>query len=267
MRDAKRVESAEMSVNKGSLDRAVRDACVEGGAVVYGIASAADVDLLPRIKARWGINRFSRRPTAVMPSVRSIIVFGIPSTDDVHEIAVRVGGDDYEYPGYLPLSHIRRRVASVLEERGYRSKFPRETDAFMSTKRVVALAGIGAFGKNSLIINPRHGPWLRFTMVLTDAPLKTNKPFNRDLCGDCTLCIESCPVGALKPYVVDDRKCLVGVNPWSGSGGISSIMKEYQPRITKRSYMMCTACQMVCPYTSEERREKSHMFSIEDANR
>ena len=243
-----------------SLERVLRDACIEAGAAVFGVASVADIEHLPRIKARWGINRYSRRPTSVMPSARSVIVFGVPSRDDTHELAVRIRGEEYEYPGYVPLSHIRRRVSAVLKERGFRSTFPREVDSFISFKRIAPLAGIGAFGKNSLIINPEHGPWLRFAIVLTDAPLKSDKPFKRDLCGECTRCIQACPVGALKPYKVDDRKCLVGVDPWKDGGPeTAERMRQYQPMITKRSYVMCTACQMVCPYTSEERRRSSHM--------
>lgn len=246
-----------------SPDRAVHDACIREGAVVCGVASAADVDTLPRIKVRWGINRYSRKPTSIMPSARSVVVFGILSTDDTHEVAVRIKGDDYEYPGYLLLSHIRKRVVSVLRERGYECVLPSERNAMLSYKRIVPLAGIGAFGKNSLIISPDHGPWLRFAMVLTDAPLKPGRTFRRDLCGDCTKCIDACPVGALKPYVVDDRKCLVGVDPWTGcDGAASSVMKDYQPKLTKRSYVMCTACQFVCPYTSDERRSKSYVLSM-----
>ncbi|MCJ7489443.1 MAG: hypothetical protein MUO87_04785, partial [Thermoplasmata archaeon] len=50
------------------LDRVVHDACIKEGAVVCGVASAADVDELPRIKVGWGINRHSRKPTSIMPS-------------------------------------------------------------------------------------------------------------------------------------------------------------------------------------------------------
>jgi len=252
-----------VSVGKGSLNRVLRETCISEGAVAYGIASAADVDDLPRVKIRWGIDRYSKKPKSIMPSARSIIVFGVASSDDAHELAVHTRGEDYEYPGYLPLIHIRKRAASVLRENGYDCIFPSERNALMSFKRVVQLAGIGGFGKNSLVISPEHGPWLRFSMLLTDAPLKPSKPFTRDLCRACSICISACPVGALKPYVVDDRKCLVSMNHQARKKGVKpSLLKTYEPQLTRRSHVMCTACQIVCPYTSDERRARSHVFSI-----
>ena len=51
------------------------------------------------------------------------------------------------------------------------------------------------------------------------------------------------------------------MNPWMDrSREMDEMMSKYQPIITRKSYVMCTACQMACPYTSEERRGNSHMI-------
>lgn len=252
-----------MSSKGRSLDRLLKEVCIKGGATVYGVASAAEVDRFPRIKVGWGINKYSRKPTAIMPNARSVVVFGVASSEDIHETVVRFGQDDYEYPGYLILAHIRRLVVSALKAEGYDSALPSEKNAMVSYKRILPLAGIGAFGKNSLVISPEHGPWLRFGIVITDAPLKPNRAFKRDLCGDCDKCLRACPVDALKPYIVNDERCLVAIDPGNVKDAkTAAAMKTYQPPITKRSYIMCTACQIVCPYTSSDRRDRSHMIPV-----
>jgi len=58
------------------------------------------------------------------------------------------------------------------------------------------LAGLGWIGKNCLLVTPEEGPRVRWTTVLTDAPLQvTGKPME-ERCGDCEACIAICPVKA-----------------------------------------------------------------------
>ncbi len=69
-------------------------------------------------------------------------------------------------------------------------------------------AGIGGFNKNRMVIIPDYGPYFHLSMIVTDAPLKLNKPFTEDLCGDCNLCVEACPTGArFGGGLADASKC------------------------------------------------------------
>jgi len=62
---------------------------------------------------------------------------------------------------------------------------------------VVRVAGLGWQGKSLLIVSPRFGPRLRLSTVLTDMPMEPDGPIpNR--CGECHVCIEACPAGAIK---------------------------------------------------------------------
>ena len=67
-----------------------------------------------------------------------------------------------------------------------------------SHKAFARSAGLGWIGKNLLLITPKFGPRVRLGTVLTDIPLKTNKPLDGFTCGNCTKCIEACPIQALK---------------------------------------------------------------------
>ncbi len=68
--------------------------------------------------------------------------------------------------------------------------------AHLSHKMIALRAGIGWIGRNNLLVHPGFGSKIRLTTVLTDLPLKTDKPFEKD-CADCNKCIEACPVSAI----------------------------------------------------------------------
>jgi epoxyqueuosine reductase len=251
-----------MSEKPRELKHKLREICLKKGAVVFGVAAAADVNSLPRVrigpamKSLLGTKlNYTKKPSEAMPDAKSIVVFGIQSTDDSFELGIRLEDGDYDWPGYYPLNWLRRDVARALENEGYRVVFPYEASAPDSYKRVFRLAGIGAFGKNALIISPKYGPWLRFSYLITNAELEPDEPFKRDLCKDCNRCVKACPVGALKPYVVNPEKCLVGAHCRPPiPKRLRRVLDRYEPQLTPVTHVMCTRCQMVCPYTSASRR-------------
>jgi len=57
----------------------------------------------------------------------------------------------------------------------------------ISNKLPAHLAGLGWIGKNCLLLTEAFGPRVRFTTVLTDAPLVTGEMVDRP-CGKCRIC-------------------------------------------------------------------------------
>ena len=86
-------------------------------------------------------------------------------------------------------------------------------------------------------------------MVLVDAELQPDAPFERDLCGRCTRCLSACPTGALlgrdpsgAPRM-DARRCISYLTiELKGA-----IPRELRPAIGNRIYG-CDICQEVCPH-------------------
>jgi epoxyqueuosine reductase QueG len=227
--------------------------CKRRGAAAFGIASAEEADAIESIKIGSTVNRWSEKIRDTIPHAKSVIVFGVRSQDDADELAIMRGGNNWSYPGYHPLTHMRRDALQILREEGYKAA---PIPGLASMKRIAILAGIGAYGKNSMILSPRHGLWLRLEGVVTDAELPLNRPFAKNLCGSCNKCVKACPTKAIKPFVLDANRCLVDVslrkNP---PRDLEKIRRRVEYQITPRTHVMCTICQRVCPYTSAERRK------------
>ena len=97
-------------------------------------------------------------------------------------------------------------ISSIIQKSGYKA-MPLPAAERIDSERVCAtmphkaaayLAGFGWIGKNCLLITPDHGPRVRWTTVLTDAPLAENRTLMDTRCGGCTACTVACPAQAIK---------------------------------------------------------------------
>ena len=240
----------DYSKESSELTREVKEKALSSGAELAGVISTASIDAVPKHWVGWEILSYTQKTTDYMDEPRSVIVLGYQAWDDIHELMIPKG-DWYEYPVYQRMRLFARRLLRFLEGKGYRAViYPN----LLSQKRVAQLAGLGCFGKNSLIINPKYGPWFRLQSILTDAELVPDAPFEEDLCGDCEECIKACPVGALTPYKIDPEKCLLGTYlNIKDDPEYRSLLDEHMPNLTKNGVIMCMTCQKTCIYGREER--------------
>ena len=113
-----------------------------------------------------------------------------------------------------------------------------------------ARAGVGFYGKNTMLITRKHGSWVVLGTLVTDAVVEPGAPLELD-CGSCTLCIEACPTGALDdPGVLDSTRCL---SYWTQAP--DPIPEQYREELGPQVYG-CDICQDVCPWNRgiEKRR-------------
>ncbi len=81
-------------------------------------------------------------------------------------------------------------------------------EAHLSHKKIGCLAGLGWIGRNNLLVNRSLGSHFRLVSVLTNMPLKADRP-SEEGCRDCTSCISACPASAIgqRPEDFDHQKC------------------------------------------------------------
>lgn len=141
---------------------------------------------------------------------------------------------------YHPLRMALLAVAEELRQGGYRAEVMAD-DSRLVDRAVAVRAGLGWWGKNSMVLAPGLGPWFLIGSVVTDALLPTGRPLERN-CGACSACLPACPTGALvAPGVLDARHCLAA---WAQAPGVIPV--EYRPLMGDRLYG-CDDCLEACP--------------------
>lgn len=126
----------------------------------------------------------------------------------------------WRFPGFY--RYFGPKVDSViqrLKQRGVPAKQKRYGD--LNIKELAVRAGLGKWGKNSLIIHEKFGPWLRFVvievkMVISPCPVEPETdnlyaPYSE--CENCYKCLKVCPVNnLLEPFKLTCKeKCLAYV--------------------------------------------------------
>ena len=117
-------------------------------------------------------------------------------------------------------------------------------------REAAARAGVGFYGKNTLLITRRLGSWVVLGTLVTEAEIEPSASLALD-CGSCRLCIDACPTDALdEPGVLDATRCL---SYWSQARG--PIPEDYREPLGAQVYG-CDICQDVCPWNRgvEKRR-------------
>jgi epoxyqueuosine reductase len=122
-----------------------------------------------------------------------------------------------------------------------------------------ARAGVGFYGKNTMLITRRHGSWVVLGTLVTDVEIEATPPLDLD-CGSCTLCIDACPTGALdEPGTVDATRCL---SYWTQAP--APIPETYRSELGAQVYG-CDICQDVCPWNRGVERRRAGLQPPADA--
>nr|WP_285851410.1 tRNA epoxyqueuosine(34) reductase QueG [Sporosarcina aquimarina] len=140
---------------------------------------------------------------------------------------------------------LREKLAlleAFLHERSSEVKTRSMVDTGELADRAVAeRAGIGWSAKNCSIITPEFGSYVYLGEMITNLPFEPDVPME-DQCGDCTLCLDACPTGALiQGGQLNAQRCIAFLTQTK-----QPIPEEFRKEVGNRIYG-CDTCQTVCP--------------------
>jgi epoxyqueuosine reductase len=246
-----------------SLETRIKEHARQLGFELAGIARAGPADSFEQFRDWLGrgfagdmgyLHRHAearRHPSAVMPEVRSVIMLGMnynpppPSFPSPSELQGRVAryalGADYHEVLWRRLDELLARVQA--EAPGCRGRGVVDTAPLLE-RDFARRAGLGWFGKNTMLLNKRLGSYFFLAALLLDLELHPDAAHETSHCGTCTACLDACPTEAFPaPGVLDARRCisyltieLRGPVPDDLRAGLGDWL------------FGCDVCQEVCPW-------------------
>ena len=120
------------------------------------------------------------------------------------------------------LDHITHSLGRLIQSRGFNA-LPiaasliidwQKQNSHLSHRHAGLNAGIGFWGKNNLLVHPEYGAGIRLASVLTNMPLKIDKPIPND-CSDCLNCMLACPADAITENGFIFDKCYAQIKEFA----------------------------------------------------
>jgi epoxyqueuosine reductase len=262
-----------VSDDRAALARALEERAREEGFALAGITDASPSGHIDFYRAWVGDGRhgemgYLSRPDAVsrrgdlaltMADARSCLVVaheycvtdppGLPNDPSRAVIARYARGEDY----HDVMREKLERLLAWLSERvegGVRGRAYVDTGPLLE-RELGQRAGLGWFGKNTVLIDPSRGSYFFLGVLLLDLDLPADAPFVEDRCGSCGACLEACPTGALLGRdgtgapVIDARRCISYLTIELRG----AIPPELRPAMGNRVFG-CDICQEVCPWNA-----------------
>ena len=221
--------SATDEVDADSLTEQLKEELYRQGADLVGIGDLTALPENSRGKLPFGISIAVKFPKDVVSGIVDL------PTREYYDWYNKVNGT---------LSQIASHAVTTLKDLGYQAT----TRTGLPQKTIATRAGVGWVGKSNLLVTEQYGSMIRLAAVLTDAPLTAAEPINESKCGDCRLCVDACPAGALTGKLWDttvSRDEILDTSACSAMAVSRSIQGFGVP------IELCGKCFAVCKYTQQ----------------
>lgn len=195
----------------------------------------------------------------VFPRCKSIIAIGVlyasgykrPDAGSMGLLSVSSHGEDY----HRILTNLLKKLAEEIKQRiDFDYKICVDTSPLID-REICKNAGIGNYGKNTLLINEEYGSFINVGYLLTSLEIECDSNKSEDICKDCNICIKSCPNKA----IFDEG----GINATRCVSYLTQTKKyiplEYRKSMKNQIYG-CDICQLSCP-KNKRSNEKTKDYS------
>src|SRR5688500_2805613 len=199
---------------------------------------AGDMRYLPR----WADKRRDTR--LPFPGTVSAIVVAMDygGRSEGGPVARYARGDDYHDVMTAKLDALHEWIAAEVQHTVHGKAYV-DTGPLLE-RDLARRAGLGWFGKNTMLVNPELGSFFFLGALLVDLELEPDEPFEDDRCGTCTRCLEACPTNALvEPRLLDATRCISYLTI-ELKGEIPHDLREPMGSLLYG----CDICQDVCPW-------------------
>ncbi len=212
----------------------------------------------------WMAREPERRtdPSRLLAGARSVVVVAMnyytphehTGAEGTGKISRYAWGDDY----HDVLGERLRALLAFAKELAPGAEGKVCVDAQPTMDKAWAVrAGLGWIGKHTNLITREYGSWVFLGEIILDIELEYDAAREPDHCGTCTLCIDSCPTGAItEAYVVDSKRCLSYATIEVRA---PELPDEVQGHLDGWLYG-CDVCQDVCPWNRFEQETDEPRF-------
>ena len=260
-----------------SLSDLIRQKSSELGFDLCGIAKARKLTEAQAVLSRWCSEGMHDRMTYLMrepekranPEIlfsgaRSMVVTGLnyytdkrQTHEDVPLISIYAFGKDYHTIIKGRLELLLEYIKTIVPDAEGRAFCD---DAPVLEKPWAVEAGLGWRGKHSVIINDKIGSFFFIGVLILNIDLEYSSGIKSDKCGNCCLCIDHCPTGAINSdRTIDARRCIANLTIENRG----PIPDEIVPLMGRKAYS-CDICQEVCPWNKNAKPHNIPEFLISD---